>query len=229
MHDEYSYNFTYVTWKLIIPYSASNGITCYGLGFKYGLHSHLGVQLTFVVLIGPLIKTRLSKYEFEMWVKVQFRGPELYKKKGALFREESYLPGILCLREQVGDTFVNGWPLFECNFNVFAYMILPYGSHCIDMTPSPERINGAIGTWLSCFATCDWLRALVHLHCDVIITTSTTKTWWSCRSLGVDLPCFSEENLPSKYNVTDMKRVNWTINQNTTFKIWMWNVGKSAV
>ena len=25
-------------------------------------------------------------------VKVQFRGPELYKKKGALFQEESYLP-----------------------------------------------------------------------------------------------------------------------------------------
>ena len=27
-------------------------------------------------------------------VKVQFRGPELYKKKGALFQEESYLPII---------------------------------------------------------------------------------------------------------------------------------------
>ena len=27
-------------------------------------------------------------------VKVQFRGPELYKKKGALFQEESYLPRI---------------------------------------------------------------------------------------------------------------------------------------
>ena len=27
-------------------------------------------------------------------VKVQFRGPELYKKRGALFQEESYLPRI---------------------------------------------------------------------------------------------------------------------------------------
>ena len=27
-------------------------------------------------------------------VKVQFRGPELYKKKGALFQEESYLPRV---------------------------------------------------------------------------------------------------------------------------------------
>ena len=34
-------------------------------------------------------------------------------------------------------------------------MILPYGSHCIDMTPSPEPINGATGTWLSCFAWFD--------------------------------------------------------------------------
>ena len=31
---------------------------------------------------------------FPIWVKVQFRGPELYKKKGALFQEESYLPWI---------------------------------------------------------------------------------------------------------------------------------------
>ena len=30
----------------------------------------------------------------EFPVKVQFRGPELYKKKGALFQEESYLPII---------------------------------------------------------------------------------------------------------------------------------------
>ena len=27
-------------------------------------------------------------------VKVQFRGPELYKKKGALFQDKFYLPGI---------------------------------------------------------------------------------------------------------------------------------------
>ena len=59
--------------------------------------------------------------------------------------------------------------------------------------PVREPINGVTGTWLSCFATCDWLRALVHLHCDVIITTPTTKTWWSCRSLGVDLPCLQKK------------------------------------
>ena len=90
----------------------------------------------------------------------------------------------LCFHEQVGDTIVDGWSQFECNFNVFADMILPYGSHCIDMTASSEPINGVSGTWLSCFATSDWLRAFVHLHCDVMITTSAIKTWWSCRSLG---------------------------------------------
>ena len=104
-------------------------------------------------------------------------------------------------------------PSSVMNFNVFADMILPYGSHCIDMTPSPEPINGATGTWLSCCATCDWLRALVHLHCDVIITTSTTKTWWSSRwqkhgglpDPWSRLAMLTEENLPSKYNVNEMK------------------------
>ena len=99
----------------------------------------------------------------------------------------------LCLHKQVSDTIVNGWPLFECNFNVFADVILPYSSHCIDMTPNHEPINGATGMWLSCFATCDWLRALLHLHCDVMVPTSTTKTWWSCRSLGVNLPCLRKK------------------------------------
>ena len=29
-----------------------------------------------------------------VWIKVQFKGPEIYKKKGALFQEESYLATI---------------------------------------------------------------------------------------------------------------------------------------
>ena len=32
--------------------------------------------------------------EYHFWVKVQLRGPELCKKKGALFQEESYLAKI---------------------------------------------------------------------------------------------------------------------------------------
>ena len=115
---------------------------------------------------------------FRVWyflVKVQFRGPELFKKKGTLFQEELYLPGIFI------PSWTSWW--YDCGwlasiwmwFNVFANMILPYGSHCIDMTASPEPINSVVGTWLSCFAMCDWLRALVHLHCDVMITTSGPK------------------------------------------------------
>ena len=119
---------------------------------------------------------------------MQFRRPEFLRKRGRYFKKNCTYLASSCLHEQIGDTIMGGWPQFECNFNVFADIILPHSSHCIDMTPSPEPINGATGTWLSCFATCDWLRALVHLHCDVIITTSTTKTWWSSRSLGIDLP-----------------------------------------
>ena len=49
-------------------------------------------------------------------------------------------------------------------------------SHCVDITSSP-RTNGVTGTCSPCFTTCDCLSSLVHLHCDVMITTSTTKTW----------------------------------------------------
>ena len=78
------------------------------------------------------------------------------------------------------------------NLNVIL-MLFPIGfSHTAAITLTwqavTEPINGVTGTWLSCFATCDWLTALVHLRCDIMKTTSTTKTWWSCRSLGVDMP-----------------------------------------
>ena len=117
-------------------------------------------------------------------VKVQFRGPEFLRKRGHYFKKNCTYLVSLCLHEQVGDTIVDGWSQFECNFNVFADTMLPYDSHCIDMTASPEPINGVTDTWLSCFVTSDWPRALVHLHCDVMITTSAIKTWWSCRSMG---------------------------------------------
>ena len=49
----------------------------------------------------------------------------------------AYTP-FLSLNKIVGYTIVGGWSQFECNFNVFADMILPFGSHCIDMTASPR-------------------------------------------------------------------------------------------
>ena len=36
----------------------------------------------------------MVNFVYQIFVKVQFRGPKLYKKKGALFQEESYLPRI---------------------------------------------------------------------------------------------------------------------------------------
>ena len=110
--------------------------------------------------------------------KVQLEDCSFLRNRGHYFKKNCTYLVSLCLHELVGDTIVDGWPQFECNFDVFADMILPYGSHCIDMTASPEPINGITGTWLSCFATCDWLRALMHLHCDVMIQMTTTKTWW---------------------------------------------------
>ena len=118
--------------------------------------------------------------------------PSFLRKGGHYFKKNCTFLVSLCLHQQVGGTIVDGWPQFECNSNAFADMILPYGSHCIDMTASPEPINGVTCMWLSCFAKCDWPRALVHLHCGVMITTSTTNTWWSW-SFGVDLPCLQKK------------------------------------
>ena len=91
-------------------------------------------------------------YEKAFWLnfttKVQFRGPRLFKKKRAIFQEELHLPGIFMLSwtNWRGDTIVDGWPQFECNFNVFVDMILSHVSHYIDITASPEPFNGATGT-----------------------------------------------------------------------------------
>ena len=105
------------------------------------------------------------------------------RKTGHYFKKNCAYLVSLCLHEQVGDTIVDGWSQFECNFNGFADMILPYGSHDSQSQNLSTAIN-VTGRWLSCFATCNWLRAQMHPHCDVMVTTSTTKTWWSCWSLG---------------------------------------------
>ena len=142
----------------------------------------------------------------------------------------------LCLHEQFGDTIVDGWPQLECNFNVFADMILPYGSHCIDMTTSArtyQRHYRFTGTWFSCFATYDWLRAHMHLHCDFMIATSTTNTWWSCRSSWVNLACLRKkichQNTMSmrwkvwKFKDEDLKKLR------TPLKFWSATMFEAAV
>ena len=57
----------------------------------------LWFKFTFIYGRKFLVDPRQLCVEWHLYtsmVKVQFRGPELYKKKGALFREESYLPRI---------------------------------------------------------------------------------------------------------------------------------------
>ena len=126
---------------------------------------------------------------------MQLGRPELFKKKrGHYVRKNCTYLVSLCLHEQVGNTIVDGWTQFECIFNFFADMILPYDSHRIDMTVSPRTYQrGYQHVVVMLYNVWDWLRALVHLHCDIMITTSKTKTWWSCRSLGVDLPCLRKK------------------------------------
>ena len=132
---------------------------------------------------------RMGAREQNIWVKVQVRGPEILRKMVHYCKEYCAYLVSLCLHEQGGDTIVDGWPLFDCNFNVLPIWFSHTATIASTWQPVPEPINGVTGTWLSCFVTCDWLRAIVRLHCDVMITTSTTKTWWSSRTLGVDLSC----------------------------------------
>ena len=69
-------------------------------------------------------------------------GTQVFLRKTGHFQEELCLSGktgiFVCLHEQVGDTIVDGWPQFECNFNVFADMILPYISP-VSSRPKPTH------------------------------------------------------------------------------------------
>ena len=110
----------------------------------------------------------------------------------------------LCLHEQVGNTIVDGWPQFECNFNVFADTILPYGSHCIDMTASPRTYQRLY-------------RHMVVMLCNVwLAESSRAPVLWRhdhnvddqnmvvLPIIGGQLAMLTEEKLPSKYNADEM-------------------------
>ena len=67
----------------------------------------------------PYVIYVLMERSLPKWVKVQLRGPELYKKKGALFQEESYLPRIFRSSSLNLHTFhliniVFWWRIFVC-------------------------------------------------------------------------------------------------------------------
>ena len=138
---------------------------------------------------------------------------------------KSAVSGTRAFKEKVGNIsrrIVRTWYLYAfmdklairlwtdgLNLNVILMFLPIWFCHtpaiALTWQPVSEPINGVTGTWLSCFATCDWLRALVHLHCDVIITTPTTKNMVVLPIVGARIAMLMEENLPSKYNVNGMK------------------------
>ena len=141
-------------------------------------------------------------------VKVQFKGPELLGKGGHYFKKNCTHLLSLCLHEQVGDTIVVGWPQFECNFNVFADMISPYGSHCIDMTASPRTYQRRY-------------RHVVVMLCNVWLgESSRAPALWrhdhnvddqnmvALPIVGGRLAMLTDKKLPSKYNNNEMKSMS---------------------
>ena len=146
-----------------------------------------GYHISDVILLLSLIFLYEKAFWLNFTTKMQFRGPGLFKKKRAIFQEKLHLPGIFMLSwtNWRGDTIVDGWPQFECNFNVFCRYDFatrqPLYRHNSQSRTYQRRYRHVVVM----FATCVWLRCLVRLHCDVMITTSATKTWWSFRSLGL--------------------------------------------
>ena len=150
---------------------------------------------------------------------MQFRGPELLKKRRHYFKKNLTYLVSLCFNGQVCHTIVDRWPQCEWNFNVFADMILPYGSNCLDMKASPEPINGVTGTWLSCFATCHWLRALV----TCIVTSDHNfddQNMVILPIVGFDLPClrkkiYHQNTMIMSWKVCNLKMKTWTFSAGT--------------
>ena len=100
-------------------------------------------------------------------------------------------------------------------------MILPYGSHCIDMTPNPEPINGAtlpkdcrqsFGLALPARG-CHALQRVIgwELSCTCLVTSLSQVHNVDDQNMvvfpivGGWLAMLTEENLPSKYNMNEMK------------------------
>ena len=58
---------------------------------------------------------------------------------------------------------------------------------------------------LWCITTYDLLRALMQLHCDIMIRTKDIKTWCSRRSFKANLPCLQKKIQHQKHHVNITK------------------------
>ena len=165
---------------------------------------------TAVLLSGTRIGFRISVITvWHMMVKVQFRGPDFLRKMGHYFNKNcTYLVSLCSINKLTIRLWMDGF-----NLNVILIVLSIWFCHTAPIA----------STWQSVLSTyqrryqhvvvmlCNlWLaRAPVQLHCDVMITTSTTKTWWSsCRSLGVNFAMLTEENLPPNTMLMRWKYVN---------------------
>ena len=92
----------------------------------------------------------------EIWVKVQFRGPELYKKKGALFQEESYLPRIF------RSSFLN-LHTFHLIHIVFCWQIF-FRKHGKSTPNDREDLHVLVADVVIMTSLCRCTRALSQSH-----------------------------------------------------------------
>ena len=109
--------------------------------------------------------------------------------------------------EQISDMSVNGWRW--CVFSNFLLIKLHGMSTISSIDKQHNRQPWTNQKWCplvpSCIAMHDWLRALMHLHCDITIVMSKMKTWCSYRSFKGDLPCLKMKTVRSKCNVNTIK------------------------
>ena len=141
----------------------------------------------------------------QILVTVQFRGPKLFKKKGALFQEELYIPGI----------FMPPWTSwrYDCGWMASIWMqFWCFRRYDFAIRKPLHRHDSQSRTYQRRY------RHVVVMLCNVWLAerSRAPALWRHDHNVGnqnmVVLPIvggwlamFTEENSPSKYNVDEMK------------------------
>ena len=160
--------------------------------------------MSFELLVSVLPSNRGFWYRF--LVKVQFRGPELFKKKGTLFQEELYLPGIF-MPSRTRWRYICKWMAsismyFLCFCRYDFAIRQPLHRHNIQPRTYQRRYWHVVvmlcNVWLaeSSRVTALWR----HDHNDDYQNMAVLPI------VGGRLAMLTKENLPSEYNVNEMKK-----------------------